>query len=312
LTRYYLDAGAGGLAIGVHTTQFAIHEPRRGLLYPVLQLGVDTVCDWRGADQRPVMIAGVIGKTPQAVREAELASDLGYDAVLLSLAALSSATDQRLIAHARTIARIIPVIGFYLQPAVGGRRLDYAFWRRFADIENVVAVKIAPFSRYATLDVVRAVAASGRAGQIALYTGNDDQILVDLLTSFTFEKQTLRFVGGLLGHWAYWTRSAKDQLDTSTRIATSSRAVPAAMLTLAARITDANAAIFDAPNDFRGCIPGIHEVLRRQGLLAGRWCLDPQEGLSRGQAAAISRVIGAYPELNDDAFVREGLDRWLR
>lgn len=303
LTRYYLDAGAGGLAIGVHTTQFAIHEPKRGLLYSVLQLGIDTVCDWRGADKRPVMIAGVIGRTPQAVREARLARDLGYDAVLLSLAALPRATDATLIAHARAVAEVIPVMGFYLQSAVGGRVLGYSFWRKFAEIVNVVAIKIAPFDRYATLDVIRAVVESGRAGEIALYTGNDDHILLDLLTR--------PMVGGLLGHWAFWTSAAAKLHRDCRALVARGRPIPRRMMTLAGQVTEANAAVFDVANRFRGCIPGIHEILRRQGLLAGRWCLDPNEELSRGQAEEISRVCDAYPHLTDDAFVQGNLDRWL-
>jgi dihydrodipicolinate synthase/N-acetylneuraminate lyase len=313
LTRYYLDAGAGGLAIGVHTTQFAIHEPARGLLQPVLELGIQATRSWSKPGRRAVMIAGVIGRTPQATREAALARDLGYDAVLLSLGALSRATDSALIAHARAIASIMPVMGFYLQPAVGGRYLGYEFWRRFSEIENVVAIKVAPFNRYATLDVARAVVASGRASDIALYTGNDDHILLDLATRMSLgDDHPVRFAGGLLGHWAVWTSNAVAQHRESTRLAASGRAIPAGMLTLAAQVTDANGAIFDAANEFRGCIPGIHEVLRRQGLLAGRWCLDPGEEVSPGQLREIRRVTAAYPHLQDDDFVAEHRDEWLR
>jgi hypothetical protein len=312
LTRYYLDAGAGGLAVGVHTTQFAIHEPKRGMLAPVLQLAIDTAREWRPVP-RTVMIAGVIGPTRQAVREAALARELGYDAVLLSLGALKQATTGQLIAHARAVAGVIPVMGFYLQPAVGGRVLDYAFWRRFAEIENVVAIKIAPFDRYATLEVIRAIVDSGRAAEIALYTGNDDHILLDLLTRHSFDNHPpVRMVGGLLGHWAFWTRTAVQQLAISANLARRSAAIPPRLLTLAAQVTDANAAVFDASNGFRGCIPGIHEALRRQGLLAGRWCLDPNEVLSPGQGREIDRVCRAYPHLADDAFVRENLDAWMR
>ena len=313
LTRYYLDAGAGGLAIGVHTTQFAIHEPKRGLLYPVLQLGIDTVCDWRGAARRPVMIAGVIGKTRQATGEAQLARDLGYDAALVSLAALQRAPTAVLVAHVRAIADVIPVMGFYLQPAVGGRTLSYQFWRKFVEIENVVAIKVAPFDRYATLDVIRAVVDSGRAAEIALYTGNDDHILLDLLTRHRIGRsRPIRMVGGLLGHWAYWTRAAVAQLAVCERAVQAGAPIPAGLLTLAAQVTESNAAVFDVANVFRGCIPGIHEVLRRQRLLAGRWCLDPAEELSNGQAKEIERVCLAYPQLTDDEFVRQGMDRWMR
>ncbi len=300
LTRYYLDAGAGGIAVGVHTTQFAIREPKFGLFRPVLELAMDEM------RQYPVAkIAGVCGLTPQAMTEAELAVSLGYDAALLSLGALRDATVQQLIEHARTVAEVIPVIGFYLQPSVGGRLLPYGFWRQFAEIDNVVAIKIAPFNRYQTLDVVRAVVESGRAAEIALYTGNDDNIIMDLLTEFNFGGASTRFVGGLLGHWAVWTKTAVEQL---SRI----RAGSPTSLTLAQQVTDANAALFDPANQFRGCIAGLHEILRRQGLLEGLWCLDPEEDLSPGQSEEIDRVCRAYPHLTDDQFVREHLDKWLR
>jgi dihydrodipicolinate synthase/N-acetylneuraminate lyase len=312
LTRYYLDAGAGGLAIGVHTTQFAIHDPQVGLLRPVLELGQEASREWQSDDAQPVMIAGVIGRTRQAMRETALARDLRYDAVLLSLAAFKNVPDQKLLEHVREIAHVLPVVGFYLQRAVGGRTLGYPFWREFAAIPNVVAIKVAPFDRYATLDVVRAVISAGRAGEIALYTGNDDNILVDLLTPFrTADGASTRFVGGLLGHWAVWTRAAVTQ-HRACRAITSGGNVPARLLGLAAQVTEANAALFDVANGFRGCIPGIHEVLRRQGLLNGRWCLDPEEELSPGQGTAISRVCNAYPQLQDDDFVQRNLDRWLR
>jgi dihydrodipicolinate synthase/N-acetylneuraminate lyase len=312
LTRYYLDAGAGGLALGVHTTQFAIHSPGVGLLRPVFELGIEAAREWRPRDACPVMIAGVIGATRQAVREAALARDLGYDAVLLSLAALPGASDAALLAHARAVAGVLPIVGFYLQPAVGGRPLEYRFWRGFAELPGVVAIKVAPFDRYATLDVVRAVVDAGRRDSIALYTGNDDNILVDLLTPYRVGSgPATRMVGGLLGQWAVWTRRAVEQQRACAAVGNRA-AVPRGLLTLAAQVTEANAAIFDAAHRFRGCIPGIHEVLRRQGLLAGRWCLDRSEELSPGQAAEITRVQSAYPHLTDDAFVRQHLDRWLR
>jgi dihydrodipicolinate synthase/N-acetylneuraminate lyase len=254
-----------------------------------------------------VRIAGVIGPTRQAVREAGLAADLGYHLGLLSLGALARASDSGLIAHCRAVAEVIPLMGFYLQPAVGGRTLGYRFWRRFVEIERVVAIKIAPFNRYATWDVVRAVADSGRAGEIALYTGNDDSIVADLLTGY----QGVRMVGGLLGHWAFWTRKAVRLLEQVHRLTARRRAVPSRLWALASETTDANGAIFDAANGFRGCIPGIHEILRRQGLLRGRWCLDPREELSAGQMREIDRVCRAYPHLADDRFVKERLDRWL-
>ncbi len=304
LTRYYLAAGAGGIAVGVHTTQFAIRSPKIGLLRPVLELAAETVSEFERRARRPVVrVAGICGRTAQAVREAELATQLGYHAGLLSLAAFPDASVPQLIAHARAVAAVIPLFGFYLQSAVGGRPLGAGFWRRFARIENVVAIKIAPFDRYRTLEVVRAVAQSGRAREIALYTGNDDHIVLDLLDP--------RIVGGLLGHWAFWTRRAVEQLE-ACRHAARATTVPRPLLRLASEVTDANGAIFDAANGFAGCIPGIHEILRRQGLLRGRWCLDRREDLSPGQLDAIDRVCAAYPRLSDDAFVAKHLDEWLR
>ena len=306
LTRYYLAAGAGGLAVGVHTTQFAIRDPRIGLLRPVLELAAAE------ARALPVVkIAGVCGGTSQALQEAELAASLGYDAALLSMGALAKASVQELVEHAVAVASVIPVVGFYLQPSVGGRLLPYAFWRRFAEIENVVAIKIAPFNRYQTLDVVRAVVESGRAGEVALYTGNDDNIVMDLLSAFEIGERKVRIVGGLLGHWAVWTKAVVSQLERLHKIARDGAPIAQEWLTLNWQITDANAAFFDAAHAFHGCIAGIHEILRRQGLLAGRWCLDPNEDLSPGQMEEIDRVCRLYPHLQDDAFVREHLHEWL-
>ena len=304
LTRYYLAAGAGGLAVGVHTTQFAIRDPKFGLLERVLALAAE---ESRG--NGIVKIAGVCGRNKQALAEAEIAARLGYDAALLSLADLKHETIPQLLDHARAVANVVPIIGFYLQPAVGGRLLPYEFWRQFVEIETAVAIKIAPFNRYQTLDVVRALAQSGRAQEVALYTGNDDNILNDLLTKFDFGTQPLRIAGGLLGHWAVWTKTAVSHLALAKQ---HSDPVPAELLTLAQQITDANSAIFDPAHNFRGCIPGIHEILRRQGLLEGRWCLDPEEELSPGQSAELDRVCESYPHLQDDAFVKEHLDEWLR
>ena len=316
LTRYYVDAGAGGLAVGVHTTQFAIRDPAVDLLDPVLTLASQSIDAWgahRG--QTLLKVAGICGRTDQAVAEAGLALDRGYHAGLLSLAAWSAATTDQLIAHCQEVARLIPIFGFYLQPAVGGRLLPCEFWRRFVEIDNVLAIKIAPFNRYQTLDVLRAIAAAGRQTDIALYTGNDDHILLDLLTVHRFSTAPaappVRVVGGLLGQWAVWTRTAVNQLDQIRRLMADEAAVPPQLLTEAAQLTDANAALFDAANGFRGCIPGIHEVLRRQGLLAGTWCLDPREELSPDQGEEIDRVCRDYPQLTDDAFVREHLDDWL-
>ena len=307
LTRYYIDAGAGGIAVGVHTTQFAIRRPRHGLLRPVLELAAGTARAWPGGD-RIALVAGIIGDTRQAVAEAGLARDLGYHAGLVSLGGMRKATDRQLVAHCRRIGEIVPVFGFYLQPAVGGRTLGFRFWRELAELPSLVAIKIAPFNRYATLDVVRAVAESGRE-DVALYTGNDDAIVNDLVTPFrpiaNGSPVTRRIVGGLLGQWAVWTRRAVELLERVKAGETGNLAGEGAA------ITDANGAIFDASNGFAGCIPGIHEILRRQGLLRGTWCLDPEERLSPGQAREIDRVTRAYPQLTDDAFVRENLERWL-
>ncbi len=303
LSRYYLAAGAGGVAVGVHTTQFAIRNPKSALLRPVLELAAEET-----RDRDVVKIAGVCGNQHQARQEAELAATLGYDAVLLSLADLPDQPIPCLLEHARSIASIIPIIGFYLQTSVGGFPLPYRFWRELAEIEELVAIKIAPFNRYQTLDVVRAVAESGRAREVALYTGNDDHILLDLLTEFDFGGDRIRFAGGLLGQWAVWTKTAVSHIEHVHRRSSS---VSAELLTLAQQLTDANAAIFDPAHDFRGCIAGLHEILRRQGLLQGRWCLDPNEDLSPGQLEEIDRVCKAYPHLQDDAFVREHLNEWL-
>lgn len=314
LLRYYLAAGAGGLAVGVHTTQFAIRNPGVGLFAPVLRLAAEEMEREQVRRAGPVVkIAGVCGTTPQAVSEARLIGDLGYHAALLSLGALQTASEDELLAHCRRIAEIVPLVGFYLQPAAGGRLLPYAFWRRFAEIENVVAIKIAAFNRYQTLDVVRAVAEAGR-DDIALYTGNDDNIVMDLLTPYGFviggKRVERRFVGGLLGHWAVWTKKAVELLEECQRLAQTGGPIPRDLLRRQVEITDANAAFFDAANGFAGCIPGIHEALRRQGLLAGLWCLDPAETLSPGQSGEIDRVWAAYPHLNDDEFVRQHRDEW--
>ena len=313
LTRYYADAGAGGIAVGVHSTQFAIRAA--GLFEPVLRLAAETAAEAeRRSGRALVKIAGAIGGTTQAVAEAETARRLGYDAALLSLGALREESVSELVGHCRSVGAVLPLVGFYLQPAVGGRLLDEGFWRRFLEIEAVVAVKVAPFNRYQTLDVLRALAASGRAGEVALYTGNDDAIVLDLLAELPAgpSESPVRCVGGLLGQWGVWTRKAVELLEAVKRCRREGGAGALPLLALGQQITDANAALFDARNAFRGCIPGIHEVLRRQGLLAGRWCLDPHEDLSPGQAEEIDRVLRAYPHLSDDAYVRENRDRWLR
>jgi hypothetical protein len=310
LTRYYLDAGAGGLAVGVHTTQFAIREA--GLYVPVLELAMRSTAEWARAPA--IMIAGLAGGTAQALNEARTARDLGYHAGLLSLAALKDASEDELIGHAQAVAREIPLVGFYLQPAVGGLVLPVSFWRRFAAIENVVAIKIAPFNRYRTLDVVRGVIEAGAADRITLYTGNDDHIVLDLVIPYTLaahgQATTVRIKGGLLGHWSVWVKTAVELLDR-IHAAVAGGSVPSDLLALDSQITDCNAAVFDVANDFHGVIAGCHEILRRQGLLAGIWCLDPNETLGPGQTQEIDRVYAAYPHLNDDAFVRANLERWL-
>ena len=319
LCRYYFAAGAGGLAVGVHTTQFAIREPKVGLYQPVLALAAEEFARAdRGRIEPLVRVAGAVGRTEQAVDEAELARDLGYHAVLLSLAAMKGASDDELIAHCSAVASVIPVVGFYLQPAVGGRVLPYSFWRRFAEIRNVVAIKIAPFNRYQTIDVVRAVVEAGRT-DVAVYTGNDDNIVMDLVTPYHFgvgsrgagSAADRRIVGGLLGQWAVWTKKAVELLDFC-HAAVKKDPLPAVVLRMNVQLTDVNAAVFDAANGFHGCVPGIHEILRRQGLLENLVTLDEHEALSPGQAEEIDRVYRAYPHLNDDAFVAKHRDEWLR
>ena len=315
LTRYYLDAGAGGIAVGVHTTQFAIRQPEHGLYRPVLELAAETARARRDESSAPVaLVAGAIGQTAQAVAEAEIAASLGYDLVLLSLGALRDASDAALLRHCRRVAEVIPLFGFYLQPAVGGRELGFRFWRELAEVPGLVAIKIAPFDRYRTIDVVRAVAESGR-DDIALYTGNDDSIVVDLLTPFPAvvggRRVERRIVGGLLGQWAVWTKRAVELHEGARRAAAAGEPLGTDWLTLAAALTDANSALFDPRHRFAGCLPGIHEVLRRQGLLRGTWTLNGRERLSPGQTEEIDRVLRTYPDLTDDDFVAAHRDEWL-
>ncbi len=310
LARYYVDAGAGGLAVGVHTTQFAIRDV--GLYRPVLECAAESVAGWA---TRPVlMVAGVVGPTAQAKAEAETAKALGYHAAMVGLAALKEASEDELVAHCAAVAEVMPIIGFYLQKAVGGQRLSREFWRRFAGIENLAGIKIAPFNRYATQDVVRGVVAAGAEDRVALYTGNDDHIVLDLVSRYRVargdEMVETGIVGGLLGHWSVWTRSAVDILDRCRAARIAGRA-DRDILALDSAVTDMNAAIFDAANDFHGVIAGCHEILRRQGLLEGRWCLDPAEDLGPGQMAEIDRVCTEHADLVDDAFVARNLERWL-
>lgn len=314
LTRYYLASGAGGVAVGVHTTQFEIREKKFELFKPVLKLATEEIQNSKLT--RPfIKVAGIVGHTDQAMKEAETAVELGYDLGLLSAGGLNDLSELALLKRAEKIAELIPVFGFYLQPAAGGRLLSFDFWKDMAEIANVQAIKIAPFNRYQTIDVVRGVCCSSRHKEIALYTGNDDNIVGDLLTTFRFnvngEYREKQIVGGLLGHWAVWTRKAVELLNEIKEIKNSGTSIPAGMLTKGIKVTDTNAAFFDTANHFKGCIPGIHEVLRRQGLLEGTWCLKPEEKLSQGQRDEISRVYHDYPDLNDDAFVKEHLSDWL-
>lgn len=310
LARYYLDAGSGGLAVGVHTTQFAIREV--GIYEPVLHLAAKEADSW--VEHTPFMVAGAMGKTAQAVSEAKIARALGYHAVLLGLGALGNASEEALISHCRSVADIMPVIGFYLQTAVGGRDLSFSFWRDFAQIENVVGIKIAPFNRYKTLDVIRGVAAANTQSRITLYTGNDDHIVGDLLTRFKVDTKDgpsfISIKGGLLGHWSVWTRKAVELMDEINKLPNRGN-IDRNWWARDAAVTDSNAAFFDAANNFTGVIAGLHEVLRRQGLLKNILCLDPNESLGTGQSEEIDRVYRAYPDLNDDEFVRANLDRWL-
>ena len=315
LTRYQLNAGAGGVAVGVHSTQFEIRDPAFGLFEKVLSIGSETVDQYvRDTGREIVKVAGVCGRTEQAVSEAVFVRDTGYHAGLLSLAAFKNDDDDTLIAHCHRVAEEIPIVGFYLQPAAGGRLLGYEFWRRFAEIDNVIAIKMAPFNRYQTLDVIRGVCEAGR-DDIALYTGNDDNIIIDLLTTYriattngTVERQ---IVGGLLGHWAVWTQPAVEQFEEIRAARESDAAIDPKWLVLANQVTDANAVLFDAANNFRGCLSGINEVLRRQGLVQTTACLSEDEHLSPGQAEEIDRIYRSYPHLTDDDFVRTNLDDWL-
>jgi hypothetical protein len=310
LTRYYIDAGAGGLAVGVHTTQFEIRDV--GLYEPVLSLAMETAREW--TDRPLVMVAGVVGRTEQTIEEARTAVRLGYHAGLISLAALKGRSQDEIIDHCARVAEEIPLVGFYLQPAVGGLRLDATFWRRFCQIDNVIAIKAAPFNRYRTIDVMRGLVEARAEDRITLYTGNDDHIVLDLAIPFTIMRDgqpvTVRFRGGLLGHWSVWTHGAVKMLDR-IKAAVAAGSIPDDILALDARVTDCNAAFFDVANEFHGCIAGCHEVLRRQGLLDGIWCLNPAEALSPGQSEAIDRVCRIHSDLADDDFVAANLSRWL-
>lgn len=315
IVRYYLDAGVGGLAVAVHTTQFEIRDPKYNLLERVLKVAKEEASKFEAASgETIVMVAGACGPTEQAVAEAQLAKSLGYDAVLLSPGGLNAYSEDYMVERTAAVAAVLPVIGFYLQPSVGGRVFTYNYWERVCATPGVVAIKAAPFNRYCTFDVVRAAALSKRADEIALYTGNDDNIVIDLVSNYkftvdgkTYEK---RFVGGLLGHWSVWTKTAVDMFNKLREIRTEDK-ISAEVLKLANEVTDTNAAFFDTANGFKGCIAGLHEVLRRQGLFKGIWCLNPEETMSEGQLEEIDRVYKMYPHLNDDEFVKANLAKWL-
>jgi hypothetical protein len=315
LTRYYLDAGAGGIAIAVHTTQFAIRDPKINLFEAVLKTAIDEIESFENKNNKVIVrVAGVCGEAAQARKEAETAKKYGYDAVLLSPGGLGKLSEEEMLERTKAVAGVMPVIGFYLQPSVGGRIFTYSYWERLCEIDHVVAIKAASFNRYQTLDLVRAAALSSRSDKIALYTGNDDNFVIDLLTKYNFTSNgkvfEKRFVGGLLGHWSVWTKSAVDMFQMIKSAVNENKMTPE-LLTLAEETTDTNAAFFDVANGFAGCIAGLHEVLRRQGLMTGIWCLDPNEKLSPGQMEEIDRVYKMYPHLNDDTFVSQNLNRWL-
>lgn len=315
LTRYYMASGAGGIAIGVHTTQFQIRDPEIGLYRKVLELAIKEI-EKADLDRPFIKVAGVSGNTEQAINDAKICAELGYDIVLVSTNGLGNWSEKALLERTRKIAEVIPVFGFYLQPAVGGKVLSFDYWKAFAEIANVHAIKMAPFNRYQTLEVVRAVCESSRCDEIALYTGNDDNILIDLLTTYKFnvnDKPVVKeIVGGLLGHWAVWTHKAVKLLEIIKYVKKSGNTISKDLLTMNAAVTDSNAAFFDSANNFQGCIAGIHEVLYRQGILKGIWCLDEKEGLSLGQKEEIDRVYQDYPELNDDEFIANNIGEWMK
>lgn len=314
LTRYYIDAGVDGVAIGVHTTQFEIRDPKIDLYEKVLRIAMEEI-NTHGLQKPFLKVAGICGDTEQAINEAELAKELGYHLGLLSFGGLNHWSEEDLLKHTEKVAQTIPIFGFYLQPAVGGRELSFEFWKRFAEIPNIHAIKIAPFNRYKTLDVVRAVSHASRNADIALYTGNDDNIVVDLLSEYEIKVGTRtvnkQIVGGMLGHWAVWTKNAVEMFRQIKKVRNSNENIRP-YLTLANEVTDANAVFFDTANDFKGCIAGINEVLARQGLMKGNWCLLDNERLSPNQTREIDRVYKEYPHLNDDQFIQENLQKWIK
>lgn len=313
LTRYYIDAGVGGIAVGVHTTQFEIRDPKFNLFEKVLTLAMEEM-ERANVPESFIKIGGICGPTEQAIEEAQFIKKVGYNLGLLSMGRLADYSEEELLERTKKVAEIIPVFGFYLQPAVGGRVLSFDFWRQLADIPNVYGIKVAPFNRYYTLDVIRAVCHSKRNEEIAIYTGNDDNIIVDLLTVYRInvngKQVTKPIVGGLLGHWSVWTKTTV-AFFKQIKEARKKQEIPLALLTLGQEITDANAAFFDPHHQFKGSIAGINEVLTRQGLMQGRWCLLDKETLSPNQLEEIDRVYADYPHLNDDEFVQQNLAKWF-
>lgn len=302
LTRYYISCGVDGIAIGVHTTQFEIRDPKYNYYETVLRIASEEI-DNSEIDGSFIKVAGVCGPVSQAIQEAEIAKKHGYHLGLLSMGGLGSISEDDLIERTKAVAKVIPVFGFYLQPAVGGRILSYQFWEKFCEIENVCAIKVAPFNRYYTLDVVRAICNSTREKEIALYTGNDDNIVNDLITPYEFKVEERyvkkRIVGGLLGHYAVWTKKSVEIFNQIKEGIRNDKLDYNEILKIGVDITDMNAALFDVNNNFKGSISGIHEVLRRQGLMKGIWCLNPKEKLSLGQNEEITRVINQYNHLID-------------
>ena len=314
LMQYYLHCGVGGIATAVHSTQFAIRDPKIGLYEPVLRVVAEEIDAYEKETGKVIVkVAGVCGEAEQACREAELTKQYGYDAVLLSPGGLAHLTEEDLLERTKAVAKVMPVIGFYLQTAVGGRAFTPEYWEKLCEIDNVVAIKCAPFNRYQTLDAVRAAAVSARREEITLYTGNDDNIVSDLLADYRFcvdgKVYEKSFEGGMLGHWYVWTKCAVELFEM-VRQAKKDGVIPPELLTMAAAVTDANSAVFDARNRFAGCIAGLHEVLRRQGLMKSICCLDPEETLSPGQAEDISRICREYPALCDDEFIAAHLQEW--
>ncbi len=314
LINYYSDCGVGGIAAAVHTTQFEIREPKYNLFEPVLRTVSEEISEYEQRNGKIIVkVAGVCGENKEAVREAETAKKYGFDAVLLSPGGLNEKSEEYMIERTRAVAEIMPVIGFYLQTACGGRQFSYDYWRQICEIPNVAAIKCASFNRYQTLEVVRAAAMSSRCSDITLYTGNDDNIVIDLLTKYRFAKDgkiiEKGFDGGLLGHWSVWTKRAAELFERLKQEKDKPHISPE-LLTLAAEVTDTNSAFFDTAHNFKGCIAGLHEILRRQGLMQNIYCLNPDETLSEGQLDELDRVCGMYPHLNDDEFVRKNLEKW--